>query len=356
MFIKNTKNGAANMTLVNEKNLILQRDNEHIFSSLGDKVDNFRRTRILVTGAKGFLGKTIVSFLRYLNCVHFDNADQLEIIAVDYDDFDICNDMSSYIPEGTLDYIINCAGIASPKKYLKSPLKTLDVSYEGTKNIFNLAMMRNTRSLVLFSSSEVYGTPPSDQIPTKEEYIGQVTTFGNRSCYDIGKNVLETLSYVYHQQYGLPVNVLRPFNIYGPLMDLHDGRIIPNICKAMVTGNKFSVYGNGKQTRTYCYVADAMVYIFESLFSSTHGNILNIGSKDEELSALELAEKAYSIIDHTESSYEIVPYPDEYPDEEPTRRCPNISKIQDLTGYVPAYNFEQGFSSCYEYFKGGVNE
>jgi len=332
------------------KHKILKRDNLHIYKNLKGKTDSLKHSRVLVTGSGGFLGKTIVSFLQFLNNTKFNKEEQIEIIAIDYKEHDICNSLESFVPEGKIDYIINCAGIASPKKYLKSPIKTLDVSYLGTKNIFQLGMLRNTKSILMFSSSEVYGTPPPDRIPTQEEFIGSVTTFGNRSCYDIGKNVLETLSYVYHNNYDAPVNVLRPFNLYGPLMCLDDGRMIPNICKSMIGGKDFSVYGSGDQTRTYCYVTDAMVYLFHILFSDKFGQIYNIGSEDEELSALEIAEKTYSLIEPKNSDFVKRPYPKEYPDSEPQRRCPDISKVKAEFGYSPQYTFERGFVSCYEYF------
>ena len=343
------------MESANSVRNILEEDNKYVFASLGTQTQKLKGARVLITGSRGFLGRTIVSFLEYLNKEQFAPEDQVDIIAIDYQDFDICEDLSGFIPEGTLDYIINCAGIASPKKYLKSPLKTLDVSYDGTKNVFNLAMLRKTKSIIMFSSSEVYGTPPEDQIPTPETHTGTVTTLGNRSCYDIGKNVLETLSYVYHTQYGSPVNILRPFNIYGPLMDLHDGRIIPNICKSMIAEGTFSVYGTGKQTRTYCYVADAMVYILSVLMSETYGEVYNIGSEDQELSALDIDEKAYAIANTANTGYENKPYPPDYPNEEPTRRCPDISKVKELSGHRPEYQFEKGFMSCLSYFESITN-
>ena len=329
---------------------VLLQDNLHIYSSLGEKVENLKNSTVLVTGSRGFLGKTICSFLGFLNQKKFNKKEQIKIIEIDYQDNDICNPLNETIQEGRVDYIINCAGIASPKKYLKAPLKTLDVSYLGTKNVLELAMLRKTKSVLMFSSSEVYGTPDKDNIPTKEEYVGSVTTFGNRSCYDIGKNVLETLCYVYHNSYKVPVNVLRPFNLYGPLMDISDGRIIPNICKAMMEGKDFSVYGTGEQTRTYCYVTDAIVYFFEILFSQKFGEIYNVGSEDEELSALEIAEKSYSIIKPENSQYFIKPYPDEYPNNEPQRRCPDISKVKREFGYSPKYTFNKGLLSCYTFF------
>ena len=329
---------------------ILNNDNQHVLENLGDNISKLKRSRVLITGSKGFLGRTIVSFLNYVNETTFQESEHLEIIAIDYEEHDICKPMLDILPEGNIDYIINCAGIASPKKYLKSPVKTLDVSYLGTKNIFDLAKLKNTKSVLMFSSSEVYGTPPPESIPTKEDFVGSISTFGNRSCYDMGKNVLETLSYVYYSMYQLPVNVLRPFNLYGPLMDLNDGRIVPNMCKSMIEGREFSVYGNGKQTRTYCYVADAMVYIMSVLLSEKTGEIYNIGSDSDEMSALQIATKAYSINREHKSGFVCKPYPEDYPHDEPRRRCPDISKVKDETGYSPQYTFDKGFESCYQYF------
>ena len=273
---------------------VLLNDNLHVVTALKDKISLLENKTFLITGSRGFLGRTIISFLQHLNDTRFRGGKEVKIIAMDYEDHDICKPLNSVLPDGDIDYIFNCAGIASPKKYLKAPVETLDVSYLGTKNIFDVAMDRNTSSIIMYSSSEVYGTPSPEDIPTKESVDGAVSTFGNRSCYDIGKNVLESLSYVYHTKYGVPVNVLRPFNLYGPLMDINDGRIIPNICKAMLEDRDFSIYGNGLQTRTYCYVADAMVYMFSVLLSDSFGEIYNIGSDDEELSATQLSEIVYN--------------------------------------------------------------
>ena len=334
----------------NNMNKILEKDNLHLFEHLENDLEALKGSTVLVAGSRGFLGKTITGFLSFLNENKFKEKDMINLIAIDYEDHDICNSLENLVEDQTVDYIINCAGIASPKKYLKVPVKTMDVSYLGTKNIFEFAKTRNTKSILMFSSSEVYGTPDPDNIPTKENYVGSVTTFGNRSCYDIGKNILETLCYVYHNQYNLPINVLRPFNLYGPLMNFDDGRIIPNICKAMIEKRDFSVYGDGKQTRTYCYVTDAVVYMFKVLLSSKFGEIYNIGSEDEELSALEIAKKSYEIIDPEDSSFKIEPHPEGYPDDEPTRRKPDISKVKLISNYSPKYKFKDGFKSCYNYF------
>jgi len=326
-------------------------DNIHVFNALGDEISKIKGRTFLITGSRGFLGKTIISFLEYLNDQKFSSDDHVKIIAMDYQDHDICNPLDEAVPDGDIDYVFNCAGIASPKKYLKAPVETLDVSYLGTKNVFDIAMKRNAKSIIMYSSSEVYGTPASENIPTPETVDGAVTTFGNRSCYDIGKNVLESLSYVYHTKYSVPVNVLRPFNLYGPLMDINDGRIVPNICKAMLEDRDFSIYGNGQQTRTYCYVADAMVYMFAVLLSNNFGEIYNIGSEDEELSATSLAESVYQYMQPENSHPVATEYPSDYPNEEPRRRCPNISKVKKLSGYSPSYTLVDGFKSCYNFFK-----
>lgn len=334
--------------MMEEKELlaeILNKDNEHIYRNLKDDLGPLRGSTILVTGSKGFLGKTVISFLEYLNEA---KQQEIDIIGLDYDDFDICNPLDGYIKADTIDYIINFAGIASPIKYLQKPVETLDVSYLGTKNVFELASARNTKSILMFSSSEVYGTPDEKNIPTKEEYVGSVTTFGNRSCYDIGKNVLETLCYVYHEKYNMPVNVIRPFNLYGPLMNMDDGRIIANICDSMINETDFSIYGDGRQTRTYCYVADAIVFMLKILMLNNFGEIYNVGSEEEELSATDVTKQAYDLIRPQKSNYSLAPHPNNYPDSEPRRRKPDISKVKKATGYTPVYKFETGFRSCFE--------
>jgi nucleoside-diphosphate-sugar epimerase len=329
----------------------LLNDNVHVYNVLSGKTDRIKGSTFLITGSKGFLGRTIISFLNYLNLEKFSAEEKVTIHAVDYDDHDICQPLHDVIPAGKIDYIFNCAGIASPKKYLRAPVKTLDVSYLGTKNVFDLAIARGTESIIMYSSSEVYGTPAPEDIPTLETVNGSVPTFGNRSCYDIGKNVLESLSYVYYNKFDIPVNVLRPFNLYGPLMDINDGRIVPNICKAMLEEKDFSIYGNGKQTRTYCYVADAMVYMFAILLSEKFGEIYNIGSEDEELTATGLAEVTYDFMKPENSRAIVTEYPEDYPNQEPRRRCPNITKVKKLSGYSPQYSLIKGFKSCYDYFK-----
>jgi UDP-glucuronate decarboxylase len=330
---------------------ILNRDNEHIYKNLINDLHALKSCTVLVTGAKGFLGKTVISFLDYVNKNKLQETERINIIAIDYEDFDICKPLHNFVKEDKIDYIINFAGIASPKKYLQKPVETLDVSYLGTKNVLELAKDRGTKSVLMFSSSEVYGTPDPENIPTGEEYVGSVTTFGNRSCYDIGKNVLETLSYVYHNVYNSPVNVIRPFNLYGPLMNTDDGRIIANICKSMINEAEFSIYGNGQQTRTYCYVADAVVFMLKVLLLGKFGEIYNIGSEEEELSAVEITQQAYGLINPDNSSYSIAPHPIDYPDNEPQRRKPDISKVKAATGYVPRYKFEDGFMSCFSAFE-----
>ena len=330
---------------------ILNRDNEHIYKNLINDLHALKSCTILITGAKGFLGKTVISFLNYINKTKLRESEKINIIAIDYEDFDICKPLNNFVKKEKIDYIINFAGIASPKKYLQKPVETLDVSYLGTKNVLELARDRGTKSVLMFSSSEVYGTPNPENIPTGEDYVGSVTTFGNRSCYDIGKNVLETLSYVYHDVYDVPVNVIRPFNLYGPLMNTDDGRIIANICKSMINGTKFLIYGNGQQTRTYCYVADAVVFMLKVLLLDKFGEIYNIGSEEDELSATEVTRHAYDLVRPEGSSYLVAPHPDDYPDNEPLRRKPDISKVKAATGYAPRYKFEDGFMSCFSAFE-----
>ena len=214
-------------------------DLKFIVDNLGDDViEKFRGKTILITGSNGFLGRWFSDVLNHMNENVLNNS--CTIICADNnivrDDkrpdsivLNICNKIyPAMIGVDELDYIINCAGIASPKIYKNYPVETLDVSYMGTKNILELGEEMNVKSILCFSSSEVYGTPDKDNIPTTENYTGIIPTMSERSCYDVGKEVLETLSYVYHKKYGSPVKVVRPFNLYGPKMGVNDNRVFPN--------------------------------------------------------------------------------------------------------------------------------
>ena len=336
-------------------------DLKFVVENLGDKViERFRGKTIFLCGANGFLGRWFFDIFMYLNQTVLDNS--CELISVDNNIvrknsknisfvLDICKEIDlSKFNINKIDYIINCAGIASPRIYKKYPFETLDVSYLGTKNILELGSKFNVSSILCFSSSEVYGTPDKDNIPTTEEYIGIIPTMSDRSCYDIGKKVLETLCHVYNEQINSPVKIIRPFNLYGPQMGLHDNRVLSNYISNIIRGESLKVYGNGLQTRTFCYVADAMVSILKLLVYGIDGQIYNVGNTKPEINIKELAQTVSNIFDNT-SDVEIVDYPNFYPSDEPRRRCPDITKTISCIGYQPKINLKLGLKKMYDYYE-----
>ena len=322
----------------------LTKEFENIYNTIdGNRLSN---KKTLIIGSAGFIGKYLVEFFN-----HFD----LEYVSMDISDhndskqhirFDLCEPIDL---QEKFNFVINCAGIASPVHYMKKPIQTLDVSYLGTKNILDFCDKINAESIIMFSSSEVYGTPDSDKIPTAESYIGRIPSMSTRSCYDIGKLVLETLCYNYNLLNNTPVKIIRPFNFYGPYMNPGDKRVLSNWIKKCRNEEKFQIYGHGKQTRTFCYIADGVCGILKALLDGQNGNVYNIGNPKPELSMIELAEKVSSLFNLSDN-FEIVEYPLDYPHDEPLRRCPDISKSTNELNFNTIYDFEYGIKKMNEYY------
>ena len=293
---------------------------------------------VLLIGSDGFLGNWFKDILT-------ENGNK--ILCYDIKDGnDICKplDMPRY------DYVINCAGIASPEKYMKQPVETMDVSYIGTKNVLDYCVDNEVESVLMFSSSEVYGTPHKDSIPTKEDYVGTIPTRSSRSCYDIGKQVLETLCHIYYNKHNLPVKVVRPFNFYGPYMGINDNRVLSNWMRSYLKDDDVMIYGDGLQTRTFCYVEDGIDMCLGVLLNGKDGEIYNVGNPTPELNMIELAEVFCRVLDYKDR-YVIRDYPNFYPKDEPLRRCPNIDKVVRDTGIQPKTTLEVGLKQMLNYFK-----
>ena len=233
---------------------------------------------------------------------------------------------------------------------MKQPVATLDVSYIGTKNVLDYCNDHDVESVLLFSSSEVYGTPNPDAIPTKEDYVGAIPTMSNRSCYDIGKQVLETLAHIYYNEHKTRVKIVRPFNLYGPHMGLEDNRVLSNWMSNFLKGNSISIYGNGNQTRTLCYAADGIAMMLGALVSGRDGHVYNVGNPSPEVTMIELANIFYTAL-QTSTNYSIIDYPTYYPSDEPTRRCPNIDKIVSVTDIRPTVTLETGIKRMHDFYK-----
>ncbi len=242
-----------------------------------------------------------------------------------------------------LDYIIHAAGIASPYYYMKYPLETIEVATAGTRNLLELANKKRVKSMVFFSSSEIYGDPNPKFIPTAETYRGNVSSIGPRACYDESKRLGETLCMVYHRLYGTPIKIIRPFNIFGPGMRPDDYRVMPRFLTCALKGESLPVHGTGRQTRTYCYISDAIVGFLKVLVSEKSGEIYNIGNDKNEINLLELANLVAGLFHHG-IRVEKIPYPPTYPGDEPNRRCPDINKAKRELKYKPRVDVKTGLT------------
>lgn len=247
-----------------------------------------------------------------------------------------------------VDGIMNFACPASPVHYQKNPIETIRTNILGSINVLELASRNSIRALQA-STSEVYGDPL--QNPQTEEYWGNVNPIGIRSCYDEGKRVAETLFFDYHRQNGLEIRVARIFNTYGPSMKFDDGRVVSNFIHQALTNRPLTVFGNGHQTRSFCYVSDlidGLIKLFESKDSSI--NPVNLGNPNQ----IPMNDLATMIIEMTNSRSEIVYAP--LPKDDPKVRCPDISKAQSILGWKPTIDIFDGLSRTIQDFKSRLVE
>lgn len=332
---------------------IQKEDIDTILERLKEPAEVFQGKTILITGAYGFLGSVFRTIFNEMNKHQFDvpckiiaidnlitNSIKLEDTVTDNQVF-INHDMRNQLSlDCDLDFVIHCAGIASPFYYKKFPLETIEVATLGTKNVLEICRSHNAKALY-FSSSEIYGDPDPNNIPTKESYKGNVACLGPRACYDESKRMGETLCHIYYQIYNTAVSIVRPFNVYGPGMRENDYRVLPSFASSIKAGLPVQVYSNGKQTRTYCYTTDALVGFLLTLIKGHSGEAYNIGNTGPELSVLDLVEKMEGILGK-EINKNLIDYPDSYPGDEPNRRCPDLTKSKEHLNYSPQIDIDEG--------------
>jgi nucleoside-diphosphate-sugar epimerase/SAM-dependent methyltransferase len=223
-------------------------------------------------------------------------------------------------------------------------METIDVGFLGTKNLLDLAREKKSKSFLFFSSSEVYGNPDPKFIPTPETYLGNVSCTGPRACYDEPKRIGETICMTYSDIYNVPVKIVRPFNIYGPGMRLDDGRVVPNFVVSALKGEKIPIYGDGWNTRTFCYISDAISGFYKVLLSSHNREVFNIGSDEQEIQMRHLAELIHGLVENEDSQVHITVSPNEMYSQkaDPNRRCPDLTKIRTIIGYKPKVSLVSG--------------
>ena len=246
--------------------------------------------------------------------------------------------------------VIHLAGIPSPTYYKLKPLQTFYLNSELTKIFLEFAKQKKSR-FIYFSSSEIYGNPDAKNIPTTEEYEGRVSSLGDRSCYDESKRSGETYTWIYNDFYNVKTSIIRPFNFYGNGMKKNDKRVIPQFFNTALNKNKILPFGDGKQTRSYCHIIDAIPQIINVSFFGKD-LVYNIGNPNEELSANKLAMIIKKILNSKNIKITPTSYPKSYPANEPLRRCPSILKLKKEFNYKPSINIEKGLLLFAQYAKG----
>ncbi len=313
--------------------------------------------KVLITGGSGFIG----SFL----CEKF-LSEGFEVIAIDnfitshikniihllnrkhfrFIELDVCNLKLEHL-DSKIDIILHFASPASPVDYYKYQIETMLVNSIGTKNCLDIAVKFNSR-FVLASTSEVYGDPLIH--PQSENYWGNVNPIGPRSVYDESKRFAEAISMAYRRIYKLDVRILRIFNTYGPRMRIEDGRVISNFVVQALKGEPLTIYGDGSQTRSFCYVSDLVEGIFRSaIYDNLDGEVINLGNPSE-FTILELADIILRLIPNTNRKVFLPPIEDD-----PKKRKPDITKAKKLLSWEPTISLEEGLKYTIEYFKKELN-
>ena len=333
-------------------------DFKRIYSDFKFK-KKYNNATVLITGFNGFLGNYLVKFLtshkkklKWKKLILIDNFKLNSSLS-----FKITNNKDVLIFKSDItklnlnkkefkkvDFIFHMASIASPHYYRKYPLETISANVDGLKNILEKYKNQNT-NVVYFSSSEIYGDPTKDHIPTKESYRGNVSSIGPRSCYDESKRFCETLSYYYSLKYKINVKIVRPFNNYGPGMSLDDKRLPADLGKSIISNKDIILFSNGKPKRAFCYISDAITgYLQASAFP--YFEIFNIGNDESEISVKGLTD-IYKKVGKETLNYKgkvifKVSKDSEYLTNNPNRRCPEISKAKKLLLFKPKVGLKQG--------------
>lgn len=339
-----------------------------LVSQLGQELRNLSGHNLVICGGAGFLGYYLVQGALHWN---LSNPKDRPIRVTVLDNFVrgvpswltalkgnpdlrlIKHDITEPLPKelGDQDYLIHAASIASPIYYRKCPIETMDANVNGLRFLLDYALRQRDagkpiQAMLFYSSSEIYGDPTPENIPTPETYRGNVSCTGPRACYDESKRYGETLCVNFARQHGLPIKVARPFNNYGPGLKISDRRVIPDFARDILAGKDVVMLSDGSAKRTFCYVADAVAGYYKILVNGKPGEAYNIGVETPEISMLELAEKLVTlgreIADYQGKIVRQLSSDKDYLVDNPNRRCPVITKARTEIGYDPQVTLNEG--------------
>ncbi len=306
--------------------------------------------KVLITGAAGFLGSHLCDrfIAEGFHVIGMDNLITGDLTNIEHlfplKRFEFYHhDVSKFVHvPGDLHYIMHFASPASPIDYLQMPIQTLKVGSLGTHNLLGLAKAKNSR-FIIASTSEVYGDPLVH--PQVEEYWGHVNPIGPRGVYDEAKRFQEAITMAYHRYHGLETRMVRIFNTYGPRMRVNDGRVLPAFFSQAIRGEGLTMFGDGSQTRSFCYVDDLVEGIYRLLMSD-YANPVNIGNPSE-ITMMQFAKEIMALVNNPKAYIDYRPLPV----DDPKQRQPDITKAREILGWEPKFNREEGLKLTYEYFK-----
>ena len=347
---------------------VVRRDLDHIVKGLEDDIDALSGKQLLITGGAGFLGYYLIQSVLHWNKQNpsarpiqltvYDNYIRglpawLTQLAEDEAFTLVDHDITTPLPKDTGDYqyIIHAASIASPTYYRRHPIKTMDANVNGVRVLLEYSRAQRKKGkflegVLFFSSSEVYGDPSPENIPTPETYHGNVSCTGPRACYDESKRYGETLCVNFARQYELAVRIARPFNNYGPGLKVTDKRAIPDFARDVLAGKDIVMFSEGSATRTFCYVADAIIGYYKILIKGRDGEAYNIGLEKPEISVAVLAERiaglARELFGYAGRVVHQVSADTDYLVDNPSRRCPMIGKARAELDYRPSISLDEG--------------
>jgi len=347
---------------------VVNNDLEYICSQLKGELARLSGKKLLITGGAGFLGYYLVqSILHWNRRIEQTRRIQLTV----YDNFMrgvpawltklgkdknltlVKHDITNPLPNDISDfqYIIHAASIASPIYYRAHPLATMDANVNGLRHLLEYCRQQKEKNnpvegFLFFSSSEIYGDPTPEHIPTPETYRGNVSCTGPRACYDESKRYGETLCVNFTRQYELPIKVARPFNNYGPGLKITDRRVIPDFARDILAGKDLTMLSDGSPSRTFCYVADAVIGYYKILANGRPGEAYNIGVEEPEVTVADLAQHlvrlARALFDYKGKVVHRTSADQNYLIDNPNRRCPVIAKAKADLGFKPTIALEDG--------------
>jgi dTDP-glucose 4,6-dehydratase/UDP-glucuronate decarboxylase len=341
---------------------IVFEDCREVVAEIGERLSPLAGKTVLITGANGFLMSYIVDVIAVWNdkgghapahIVAIDNmitgrAERLAHL-VGRDDLTLLShDITEPLKlDRKIDFIVHGASIASPMVYRQYPLETIDANVGGTRNMLELARANRVEGMLVMSTSEIYGDPDPAFIPTPESYRGNVSCTGPRACYDESKRMSETLAVTYNQLYKLPIVMIRPFNVFGPGFRLDDQRVLPDFMTAVLNRRNITMLSDGRPTRTFCYVTDAVRAMLLLLVSGKGGEPYNVGNEEGEISMADLARLVAKVGSDVMGGDTVSVETGESDDpaylvDNPQRRCPNLAKLRKDVDWAPKVPLAEG--------------